>query len=292
MYVMDEVIKKRDEDVEAIINVLKNNEGLISAKTIAESAGLPIRRVYDLMSDYIMPDYPEVNSIPGPKGGYSWVETKTELDPVVRKKEITRNAEGYPDPTAAAVLEKLERNGKDRAGEIWSTNNEECYFLVLASFRGLVIGMNVCTMDAWYDPEYDQKVNIRGKSYYMNLRRIVSKPAKTLVANFGNVGPERLGFIRSAVAKLLGLQTEKLVEVRKPYPVEVEKLVYRTRTKFDRKKLRRVVPKAVDVSKYQQLVNNARNDREFYKNQVIIANVRADAWEEAFRLMALGKTHD
>lgn len=286
----DGAMTKTELEVEKIIDILKENgETPTTADELAEILGVNRQIVYNCINRHIRGKYPEFKN--NPDGfGYIWAKPNDKKDAIPERYNDKKNDEGYHDPTAAAVLEKLERNGKDRAGEIWSTGNDDLYFLVLAVFRGLVIGINVCRMDEWYDPEYDKTINIRGKSYYINLRRIVSKPAKIMVANYGNIGPERLNFVKTAVTKLLGIKAEKVVEkpvevIREKIvekPVEVEKIIFKT--KFDRKKLRRPIGNRQTIKQ----IEAAEDTLNIQQQMLAMAEQRADIWEQAFKLIALG----
>lgn len=310
----------RNEDALAIVACIKRHSPeKITADKVGEEVGLSARRVWDVMYTVIKHKYPEIVSYR--QDGYRWegegfVEPEetasTEMDVDQRyansdnyfdndksePENLNKNHEGYSDPTAAAILKRFERaDNKVRAGEIWSTGNQDLYFLVLATFPGLVVGLNVCKIDTWFDPEWDVRILLGKDQYYINIKRLTSRPAKTIIANYGRIDNNRLNLIRASIGGMLNLKTveEKIVEkpvevireVVKEVPVEVEKVIFKT--KFDRKKLRRVVPKVNDVGKYQQLVKNARDDALYWKHRHEVSVTKAEAWERAFELMATGK---
>jgi hypothetical protein len=286
----------------------------ITAVKVGEEVGLSARRVWDVMYTVIKHKYPEIVSYR--QDGYRWegerfVEPEetasTEMDVDQRyansdnytdasepeKEDVNKNAEGYPDPTAAAILKRFERSdNKVRAGEIWSTGNQDLYFLVLATFPGLVVGLNICKIDTWFDPEWDVRILIGKDNYYINIKRLTSRPAKTIIANYGRIDKNRLNLIRASIGGMLNLKTveekivEKPVEVIREVPVEVEKVVFKT--KFDKKKLKKAHAKSYSNEKYNLLLTKYNKDQQFWASQLAVEQAKAKAWEQAFKLMATG----
>lgn len=306
--------KIREEDALAIVACIKKHSPeKITAVKVGEEVGLSARRVWDVMYTVIKHKYPEIVSYR--QDGYRWegegfvdpeeiVSTEMDVDQHYansdnyidasepEKEDLSHNAEGYKDPTAAAILKRFERSdNKVRAGEIWSTGNQDVYFLVLATFPGLVVGLNICKIDTWFDPEWDVRILIGKDQYYINIKRLTSRPAKTIIANYGRIDKNRLNLIRASIGGMLNLKTveEKIVE--KPVEVirevvkevPVEKVVFKT--KFDRKKLRRPINNKQTLKK----IEAAEESWNIQQHMLEMAAQRADIWEQAFRMMATGK---
>ena len=309
---MSEIRKMRDEEVLAIAACIKKSPVPMKAVEIAEEVGITPRRVWDLMSSYVMTKYPEITNIRNSEGhynGYIWKdpnavdetveETAEEEIKEETKAEDRKNSEGYPDPTASAAMKSFQ-SGKIRQGSIWETNGDT-YFLVLSVMPGLANGLAIAKIDEWYDPEYDLTVYLNNERHYINMRRLTNRPTKTLSRMFGMLDQKRIIKIKVSIGDMLGLnvETEKIVE--KPVEVvkevvkevPVEKVIFKT--KFDRKKLRKAGIKAykpVDVEKYQQLVKNAEERYKYMCNKCAVEQAKADAWEKAFTLLTTkGENH-
>ena len=320
----------RNEDALAIVACIKKHSPeKITAVKVGEEVGLSARRVWDVMYTVIKHKYPEIVSYR--QDGYRWegegfvepeetASTEMDVDKCYansdnyidagksEKEDLSHNAEGYNDPTAAAILKRFERaDNKVRAGEIWSTGNQDLYFLVLATFPGLVVGLNICRIDTWFDPEWDVRILIGKDQYYINIKRLTSRPAKTIVANYGRIDKNRLNLIRASIGGMLNLKTveekivEKPVEVIREVvkevpvekviekPVEVEKVIFKT--KFDRKKLKKAHAKSYSHEKYNLLLAKYNKDQQFWAAQLAVEQAKANAWEQAFRMMATGKEY-
>lgn len=129
-----EKTKERDE---LIIEAVKQYEGLVTSKEIAELTGISRSVVKSNMSR-IMKENPNIKAIP--KKGYIYSEKKS-------KKSEMKNLEGYSDPTAGkaianAMMSKNEVN--QIPGEIWvretgsySKNNTELA-LVIGASKGVI----------------------------------------------------------------------------------------------------------------------------------------------------------
>ena len=126
--------KERDE---LIIEAVKQYEGLVTSKEIAELTGISRSVVKNNMSR-IMKENPNIKAIP--KKGYYYSVDKS-------KKSEMKNSEGYFDPTAGkaianAMMSKNEVN--QIPGEIWvretgsySKNNTELA-LVIGASKGVI----------------------------------------------------------------------------------------------------------------------------------------------------------
>ena len=306
MATREEAKRMRDEEILAIVALIKNSKVPLRANEIADELGITKKRVWDLMNKYIQTTYPEiVNKRANEKGcylGYIW-QDPNDVDETVEetaeeeiKAEDRKNSEGYPDPTASAAMKSFQ-SGKIRQGSIWETNGDT-YFLVLSVMPGLANGLVIAKIDEWYDPEYDLTMYLNNERHYINMRRLTNRPTKTLSRMFGMLDQKRIIKVKVSIGDMLGLsvETEKIVE--KPVEVvkevvkevPVEKVIFKT--KFDRKKLRKAGIKAykpVDVEKYTELVRNAKEDALYWKHRCEVADTKADAWKDAFKLMATGK---
>lgn len=183
------------------------------------------------------------------KGYYYW-RTKPETiatvtEPKVEESEPrygdSKNDEGYPDPTMAAVLFKNGEFGREMpAGEIWSCKRQKDSFesidvLVLAKYNTTVTCIPFHRDPGiLYDAERVQcrSISFKGKMAMVNIARVCSKPVKWFEQKVGQLDPEELSKVRAYIGEYLGVAGVgvKVIEVPvvkvEEKPVEVKPVGY------------------------------------------------------------------
>ena len=255
------------KEIDQVVETVKSM-GQVTFNDISTLTGISTRKIGYLYHNYIK-DYPEigyslVKGGSGTAGGqiatlrYSNYK-KTEVpanDPAPEKPEekpVTKNGEGYPDPTMAKALSRMENKSGMRyefcVGEIWRDDSTcGAKYLIMSCFKNSLMCLMLRDMDNFYDPRCDIKINIKDQEYYISPYKILSRPARVMTIKFANTKPDFMSLVKSATAMHLGYRmettsepeekiVEKIVEVpvekivekevRVEVPVPVEKIVYR-----------------------------------------------------------------
>lgn len=284
-----EQIDRRDKDVAVITDTLKTL-GHASSFDIAELTGIDRNRVKHLIQRFVSAQNPGCIKSVHSKG-YIW-EGPTEEPKKEEKPERypdTHNSEGYPDPVAFRAIRNTV--SEYAPGEVWVHKDfagEEKLFLVLGSRNGSVTGLNVQEIDGWFDENYDISVSVKSKLYYVDPRRITSKPARSFTRSRDTLSMATLVAIHKKICEFLGIKQttvvkEKIVEK----PVEVEKIVEKP------VEVIKEVPVPVKASRADVEADVSRKfeariaelEAKLYatEHDVELAAQRADIWEEAFR---------
>lgn len=301
-YTTKEAIEKRNEDINKIVETLRVM-GHATASEISELTGINRNTIKCLFTSHIKPKYPD-NAFSIPRKGYEWVEVKNppEIKAAESKAEPTdkygpnKNSEGYSDPTASKAIRNVEKSERinsfkevhlEQPGEIWeyengyynATSRVDTMLLVLTSAGNSVCGLDVRLVDERYNKEYCAPINLKGKMYYVDCRRIFSKPVKSLDCRKAWLAEEAFKEIKTQIATCLGLEP---VVVEKTVEVPVEKVVEKT----VEVPVEKIVEKTVEVP-----VMVDRDDPAVprLKEQLAMAEQRAEIWEKAYYLMATGK---
>lgn len=237
----EEVRQKRDNDVNKIINTIKDM-GTCTYSELTVLTDMTKDRVHDLYKKYIRGDHPEFSTIKNPNGVVSFRYEEKKSIP------LKTNGEGYNDPTMAKAIAKLENDHGMKydlcAGEIWMDNSTvNAKYLILSCYKTNVNCLMVREMDNLFDSKSEVSFTIKGDEYYVAPYRVLSKHARSMTIKVCNTKREWFDAIKGAVASYLGLTMaepiEKIVEkevrvevpkiVERQVEVPVEKIVYRDR---------------------------------------------------------------
>ncbi len=242
------------KEIDQIVEVVKSM-GQVSFNDISTLTGISTRKIGYLYHNYIK-DYPEIGySLVKRGSGTSGGQTATLRysnynkakvpvnDPAPEKPEekpVTKNGEGYPDPTMARALARVDSRVKP--GEIWRDDSTcGAKYLILSCHKNILNCLMVKELDNYYDERCDIKFESKNEEYYIAPYRILSKPARFMVLKHSTTAPEWFNYVRGTVVSYLGFDAgqtmsepiTKIVEVpvekivEKKIEVPVEKIVYR-----------------------------------------------------------------
>lgn len=294
--------EKRNENINKIVEALKVM-GHATSNELSDLTGIDRDVVKHLFHTHIKTMYPD-NIVSYPRKGYEWMETKNppEIKAAELKTEPTdkygpnKNSEGYSDPTASKAIKNVEKSERinsfkevhlEQPGEIWeyengyynATSRVDTMLLVLTSSGNSVCGLDVRLVDERYNKEYCAPINLKGKMYYVDCRRIFSKPAKSLDCRKAWLAEEAFKEIKTQIATCLGLEP---VVIEKTVEVPVEKVVEKT----VEVPVEKIVEKKVEVP---VMVDRDDSDVRALKRELAMAEQRAEIWEKAFYLVTAGK---
>lgn len=291
--VTEKQIDQRNKDIAAITETLKTL-GHATSFDIADLTGINRNRVKDLMKAYVMVQNPGCVKAVHSKG-YFWEGPVEEpkKEPKPERYPDTHNHEGYPDPTMARAMRNVV-NSEYTPGEVWvykDYNGEERLYLILGSIKGSVTGLKVNDVDGWYDEKEDVSISVKGKPYYVEPCRILSKPSRILDRSRDTVSDLDMAAIRKKIAEFLGVQTkervvevEKVVEKEVKVPVEVE--VVKEIPVPDESSRAEVTAEVErkfrnEIAVLEENLYNAEHDVE-------MALKEADIWKKAFYAVTCG----
>lgn len=273
--VTQEQVEQRNKDIAVITETLKTL-GHATSFDISDLTGINRNRVKALMKACVMVQNPGcVKSVHSK--GYFWDGPTDEPKKEETKPERypdTHNHEGYPDPTMAKAM----RNAMSdyTPGEVWvykDYNGEEKLYLILGSIKGSVTGLMVNEIDGWFDEQEDVSISVKGKLYYVEPCRILSKPSRILNRSRDTISDLEMTAIRKKIAEFLGVQTkERIVEVEKIVEKEVKVPVEVVKT----------VETPVVIDRDDPMVPKLKAELE-------LAKQAADIWEKAFYAVTGGK---
>ena len=269
-----EQVEQRNKDIATITETLKTL-GHATSFDISDLTGINRNRVKMLMKSYVMEQNPGcVKSVHGK--GYFW-EGPTEEPKKEEKPERypeTHNHEGYPDPTMARAMRNV-MNNDYTPGEVWvfnDFNGEEKMYLILGSIKGSVTGLMVNEVDSWFNEEQNIPITVKGKMYYVDPWRILSKPARVLKRSRDTISGLDLSQIRASIGKFLGVEPNtKVVEVEKVVEKEVPVEVVKE------------VEVEADISKkFEERIADLEKNLRAAERDTEMAMQSADIWERAF----------
>lgn len=183
--------------------------------------------------------YPQIrhNGKHGNGSKWNWVEDVESGD----KYSARKTEEGYNDPTAAAVIKKIDNSiyGQFTPGDVWhvqTSNGSIEKYLVISSFVGCTTCLQI--IDATklpLNPIFHVPVSFVNKEV-VDCRKIVSKPSRYFLEKDASYSVSNFDVIRRKIASLNKLDVtleddvkvkEKIVEKKVEVPVEriVEKVV-------------------------------------------------------------------
>ena len=212
-----------------ILEAIKQRDRLnpIHAKDLAESLTCSpstiTREVKQLKEEY--PDNVRIG-VGKTHSGYYWkpnklprVDVVETVNPVIFDRyPITKNDEGYPDPTAALAIMNTE--GNHMLGEVYEFKNSVGYtkFLVIASTEHHVTGF---VLYETYEeiPESEKpaivKAVVGDYTWFYNPKRIFTKPSKYCLEKMGELDEKAKALLISKVRDYLGFEQEDSARVEK-----------------------------------------------------------------------------
>ena len=130
-----------DKRANEIVKIIKDYDGVISSGEIQTlyPEHLALGTLKTFLTNYILPNYPQIQSIP--RKGYIYCDEKKKPD------NPFKNAEGYSDPTAGKALANLMMSSEEAnqiPGEIWVretgsySKNKTELVLVIGASKGVV----------------------------------------------------------------------------------------------------------------------------------------------------------
>ena len=308
--VSQEALNKRNHDISEIVKSLKRLGKATSAQLEVET-DIDRSRIKRLMNLYIIPSYPgKIESTK--RVGYEWVGNSKEIktlpaeETTVTRYGPNKNSEGYSDPTAAAAIKSslsapIKVPVLQKPGEVWEWNKAiytaadcvENFAIILAVSKKTVTCATVKPIDEYYEEKEDIALNIRGKMFYGSPRRLFCKPPKAFDCRKYTLKDEEFKELRNKIAEILG--AEKIVEKTVEVPVEVEKIVEKTVEVPVEKIVEKTVEVPVEVEKIVErnvadveTLNSLMEARQ----QLAMAEQRADLWERAYYTLATGKERE
>lgn len=252
-------IATRKERLDYIVETIK--DGSFKSKEVAELLGISLATLKrDLAT--LSCEYPQIkfNGKHGAGAKWSWVDDVEDG----HKYSAKKTEEGYNDPTAAAVITKLDNDiyGEFTPGDVWwvsASNGTTEKYLVIQSFAGCTTCLQVISKDRCnYNPVIHACVSIQYNEV-VDCRRLLSKPSRYFLEKDENYHVTNFDIIKYIVARLNGLCTEP-IETKVEVPVEVIKEV----------PVEKIVEKRVEVP-----VAVPSDDME-----LALAKQRADIYEE------------
>ena len=292
---------------ELVVKELKAAKGeTVTTKELTgkiEKAGLSTKGFYAVMqtAKKLNPgrivNYNNTRTKSGTMCGYAWTfkpgeleaETKKET-PVMEKKpepiEIPNdrfddskyNDEGYPDPTACAVLNSMcEPDCKAKKGEIWEVAHSDKThgkYIVLSGRKSDI------TCIRMYEDKDDpaignvSKLNITkavvgGKEVYIDPVYICTKPFRYFLKKTGNCAKPEFQIIKAHVAVYLGVEGVGIQEVEKVVEKVVEVPVEKVVEKVVEVPVEKIVEKVVEVPVekiVEKIPEGLYNDDDLYEH--------------------------
>lgn len=271
--------------VELIVEELKAAKGeTISTKELTskiEKAGLSAKGFYAIIqtAKKLYPgriiNYNKTKTKSGTMCGYAWTfkpdelgfDTKKET-PVMEKKpepiEIPHdrfddsryNDEGYPDPTACAVLNSMcEPDCKAKKGDIWEVAHSDKThgkYIVLSGRKSDI------TCIRMYEDKDDPtmgsvsrmnitKAVVGGKEVYIDPVYICTKPFRYFLKKVGSCAKSEFQIIKAHVAVYLGVEGVGIQEIEKVVEKVVEVPVEKVIEKVVEVPVEKIVEKVVEV---------------------------------------------
>ncbi len=181
--------------------------------------------------------YPQIkhNGKRGSGSKWTWVDDVEDG----HKYSVKKTEEGYNDPTAAAVITKLDNDiyGEFTPGDVWwvsAANGTTEKYLVIQSFAGCTTCLQVISRDRCnYNPVIHACVHIQYNEV-VDCRRLISKPSRYFLEKDASYSVTNFDEIRRKIVSLNKLDVtleddlkvkEKIVEKKVEVPVEVIKEV-------------------------------------------------------------------
>ena len=221
-------VKEREE---YIVELLKANRGdSVSGKTIETDTKMQASYRPSYMRR-LMQKYPQIRNVSEAKkpAMYVWVDDSP----------VTKNHEGYPDPTMAEALNGHKEIPTPNAGETWRTleaNGTNGYIFVLNALNGAAqcIKLYQKTTENLEIVGPDPfEIRIKSMFYVGDVTHTTFKPLKYCVRCAMDRDDAKLMEARKRVAQVFGIKCfnpeTKVVEKVVEKEVPVEKIVYKER---------------------------------------------------------------
>lgn len=209
-----------------ILDLIKESEKAITANELAELCGCTYSAIWNDLQVLLKEDS-KLKSIRGL--GYIYDNSEEQI-----KKSDLKNQEGYSDPTAGLAMRMMKpKEDKIGPGEVWEfqansymPGQDKRLFLTVSVHPDidLSVGFEVVASDVRPAPNstYICYFERSGKTYYVDTRRVMSKPAKYLTEWVGNLKEDVLDEIRVSAARQFGAQLD--IPKEKPAAVVEEKV--------------------------------------------------------------------
>lgn len=223
---MKEELKDRRN---VILDLIKESDKAITANELAALCGASYKTIWNDI-EALKKSHPELKAIRGL--GYIWEDSMEEKP---KKSDLT-NSEGYSDPTAGLAMRMMTpKEDKIGPGEVWEfqknsyvPDNTKNLFLTLVVYPeiDLSLGLEVFKSNIKPAPNsgyvcYFERGN---ETYYVDARRIISKPAKYLTEYIGKLTDKTFLDIRKAAVSGFNVSVriaEPSKEVKKEPAVKV-----------------------------------------------------------------------
>ena len=227
-------IDTKKERLDYIVEAIK--DGSFVSKDVCElfdvNKAIVTRDLHELLEEY-----PQIkfNGKHGKGAKWSWVNGVEDG----HKYSVKKTEEGYNDPTAAAVITKLDNDiyGEFTPGDVWwvsAANGTTEKYLVIQSFAGCTTCLQVISRDRCnYNPVIHACVNMQYNEV-VDCRRLLSKPSRYFLEKDASYSVTNFDEIRRKIVSLNKLDVtleddikvkEKIVEKKVEVPVEVIKEV-------------------------------------------------------------------
>ena len=290
-----------DKRAEKIISIIKEYGSVINSTEIADlyPEDIPIGSLKSFMSGYVRPYYPCIKAIP--RKGYIYEES--EKKPV----NVFKNAEGYPDPTAGKALANAmmsSETANQLRGEIWirdtgAYKNTQELVLVLGASKGvvnyIVVRDNDLERTYWYSGYCIPFTSTNGTKKFVDYRQIRTSGQNSFVRYDQMLDEEIFEKVLNGIAERFNISQfvkPKEVEVVK----EVPTVVYETKevpAPITEEEAIKFLTETGWLNKHNEIVregerNMFKIEKEKIENHYANTDVwkaRAEAWEQAFRLM-------
>lgn len=223
---MKEELKDRRN---VILDLIKESDKAITANELAALCGASYKTIWNDI-EALKKSHPELKAIRGL--GYIWEDSMEEKP---KKSDLT-NSEGYSDPTAGLAMRMMTpKEDKIGPGEVWEfqknsyvPDNAKSLFLTLVVYPeiDLSLGLEVFKSNVKPAPNSGHVCWFErgGEIYYVDARRIISKPAKYLKEYIGKLTDKTFFDIRKAAVNGFNVPAhiaEPSKEVKKEPAVKV-----------------------------------------------------------------------
>ena len=262
-------IATKEERLDYIVEAIK--DGSFNNNNVSELFGVSKNTIKVDLHELSLA-YPQIkhNGKRGSGSKWTWVDDVEDG----HKYSVKKTEEGYNDPTAAAVITKLDNDiyGEFTPGDVWwvsASNGTTEKYLVIQSFAGCTTCLQVISRDRCnYNPAIHTCVNIQYNEV-VDCRRLISKPSRYFLEKDAAYSVTNFDAIRRKIVSLNKLDVtleddlkvkEKIVEKKVEVPVEVIKEV----------PVEKIVEKRVEVP-----VTLPSDDTE-----LALAKQRADIYEQ------------
>lgn len=324
------------ERINLVVKTLKAAKGeTVTSKDLVkeiEKAGLSAKGFYPIMQAVKRTNpgrvvsYNKAMSKSGELSGYAWIFKPGELEAETKKEELVANEkpepveipndrfddsrfndEGYPDPTACAVLNSMcEPDCKAKKGDIWEVAHSDKThgkYIVLSGRKSDI------TCIRMYEDKDDpaigsvSKMNITkavvgGKEVYIDPVYICTKPFRYFLGKVGSCAKPEFQIIKAHVAVYLGVEGVGIQEIEKVVEKVVEVPVEKVVEKVVGVPVEKIVEKVVEVPVekiVEKIPEGLYNDDDLYERISVavedaVIRERAAIYKDAFEKLLASRS--